>query len=132
MSESETSSNTQNRDSERSTMSQNVAQTSSSHSNSQTSIPDLYHLVSLENYGTWAFRMKNVLQRDGLYEYCITAPSQVVSENERDSQEDVEWPREGDGGATLLSDRRSPTTLSPWRPDKLGWPKLLLCLQSVQ
>ena len=61
---------------------QTIVQTTS-HSNSQTTIPDLYHLVELENYGAWAFRMKNVLQGDGLYEYCITAPSQVMSENEK-------------------------------------------------
>ena len=60
-----------------------IAQATANHSNSQTTIPDLYHLVGLENYGVWAFRMKNVLQRDGLYEYCITAPSQTMSENKK-------------------------------------------------
>ena len=61
----------------------NTAQATASHSNSQTTIPDLYHLVGLENSSAWAFRMKNVLQRDGLYEYCITTPSQVMSDNEK-------------------------------------------------
>jgi hypothetical protein len=86
MSDSDTASNTQERDSENSTMSQNtqsVAQISTNHSNTQTTILKLYHLVGLDNYGTWAFRMKNVLQREGLYEYCITAPSQVVTDAER-------------------------------------------------
>ena len=60
-----------------------MSQATAGHSHTQTTIPDLYHLMGLENYGAWSFRMKNVLQRDGLYEYCINTPSQVMMENEK-------------------------------------------------
>ena len=36
-------------------------------SNHITSILELYHLTGIENYSSWAFRMKNVLMRDGLF-----------------------------------------------------------------
>ena len=86
MSDSEIDSQPQEGDSERSTMSQNtqnIAHATANHSNNQTSISNLYHLIGLEYNGAWAFRMKNVLQRDGLYEYCITAPSQIMTDNEK-------------------------------------------------
>ena len=84
-SDSDIESQSQEVDGERVAMAQNAQTTfqTTNHSYSQSTIPDLYHLVGLENYGAWAFRMKNVLQRDSLYEYCITAPSQVMSENEK-------------------------------------------------
>ena len=49
----------------------------------QTTIPEVYHLIGIENYGSWAFRMKNVLLRDGLFDYCSVPPSQDMSEHER-------------------------------------------------
>lgn len=53
------------------------------HVSNQTTIPESYHLIGVENYGTWAFRMKNVLLRDNLYDYCITAPRNPMPEQER-------------------------------------------------
>jgi hypothetical protein len=54
-----------------------------SHISNQTTIPEAYHLVGIENYGSWAFRMKNILMRDSLYDYCISPPSEIVSDQER-------------------------------------------------
>ena len=34
-------------------------------------------------YGSWAFRMKNVLMRDGLFDYCTVAPSHIMNNVER-------------------------------------------------
>jgi hypothetical protein len=31
------------------------------HSSHLTTIPEAYHLTGIENYGSWAFRMKNIL-----------------------------------------------------------------------
>ena len=78
--------NSQSQEGDRFTMlqvAQNAIPATTNHSNIQTTIPDLYHLVGLENYSAWAFRMKNVLQRNGLYEYCITVLSQVMAANEK-------------------------------------------------
>jgi transposase InsO family protein len=54
-----------------------------SHVSNQTTIPEAYHLTGIDNYGSWAFRMKNILQRDGLYDFCITPPSNPVTDAER-------------------------------------------------
>jgi hypothetical protein len=54
-----------------------------SHVSNQTTIPEAYHLTGIDNYGSWAFRMKNILQRDGLYDFCITPPNNPVTEAER-------------------------------------------------
>ena len=51
----------------------------SSPTSHQTTIPEVYHLTGIENYGSWAFRMRNVLLRDGLFDYCIVPPSENVS-----------------------------------------------------
>lgn len=32
-----------------------------------TTISEAYHLVGLENYGIWAFRMRNILKRNRLF-----------------------------------------------------------------
>jgi hypothetical protein len=48
------------------------------HVNNQTSIREAYHLLGLENYGSRAFRMKNILQRNGLYDFCVTTPSAPI------------------------------------------------------
>ena len=34
-----------------------------------------YHLTGMDNYGLWAYRMKNILKRDGLFTWCLQAPS---------------------------------------------------------
>jgi hypothetical protein len=54
-----------------------------SHVTNHTSIPKAYHLVGLENYGSWAFRMKNILQRDGLYDFCINTHNNPMPDPER-------------------------------------------------
>jgi hypothetical protein len=57
------------------------------HVSNQTSNPEVYHLLGLENYGSWAFCMKNILQRDGLYNFSITAPSTPMLDPERKSRQ---------------------------------------------
>jgi hypothetical protein len=32
-----------------------------SHVSNQTTIPEAYHLTGIDNYGSWAFRMKNIV-----------------------------------------------------------------------
>lgn len=59
-----------------------VGSVSVSHVTSQTTILKIYHVIGLENYGIWGYRMQNVLKRDGLY-YCITAPSDPMPEEKR-------------------------------------------------
>jgi hypothetical protein len=55
---------------------QSAVQTQSSH----TVIPEIYHLTGMENYGIWAWRMKNVLERDGLFVYCTTLARENMSD----------------------------------------------------
>ena len=52
-------------------------------SNHITSIPELYHLTRIENYSSWAFRIKNVLMRDGLFEYYSVPPTPFMDNVER-------------------------------------------------
>jgi hypothetical protein len=47
-------------------------------SSSDPSIPEAYHLDGISNYGVWSHRMKHALQRDALFNYCITPPSQPM------------------------------------------------------
>jgi hypothetical protein len=54
-----------------------------SHVTNQISIPEAYHLIDLEIYGSWTFRMKNILLRDGLYDFCINTPSNPMPNPER-------------------------------------------------
>jgi hypothetical protein len=54
-----------------------------SHSGHFTTIPEAYHLTGIENYGSWTFRMKNILQRDGLFDFCVTARTNPTPELER-------------------------------------------------
>jgi hypothetical protein len=51
--------------------------------NNSTTIPEAYHLTGIEKYGNWAFRIKNVLLRDGLYDYCVTALNNPIPDLER-------------------------------------------------
>ena len=46
-------------------------------------LPESYHLDGGGSYGVWAYRMKNLLQRDGRFHYCLTPPSAIMSEEER-------------------------------------------------
>ena len=38
-------------------------------------LPKSYYLTSMDNYGLWAYKMKNILKRDGLFTWCSQAPS---------------------------------------------------------
>ena len=38
-------------------------------------LPESDHLTSMDNYGLWAYRMKNILKRDELFTWCMHAPS---------------------------------------------------------
>ena len=53
------------------------------HQSRDCSILEQYHLEGFQNYGVWAYRMKHMLQRDGLYIYCVTPPSTVMLDAER-------------------------------------------------
>ena len=46
-------------------------------------LPESYHLDGGGNFGVWAYRMKNLLQKDGRFHYCLTPPSKIMSEEER-------------------------------------------------
>lgn len=46
-------------------------------------LPEVYHLEGGTNYGVWAYRMKNLLQKDGRFFYCLTPPSTIMGEEER-------------------------------------------------
>ena len=52
-------------------------------SNHITSIPEVYHLTGIENYSSWAFRMKNVLMRDKLFVYCSVPSNPFMEDVER-------------------------------------------------
>ena len=56
-------------------------------SNHLTSIPELYHLTGIKNYGSWAFKIKNVLMKDGLFDYCTVAPNHIMNNVERKDRE---------------------------------------------
>ena len=46
-------------------------------------LPEVYHLEGGPNYGVWAYIMKNLLQKDGRFFYCLTPPSVVMGEEEK-------------------------------------------------
>ena len=52
-------------------------------------LPESYHLEGGGNYGIWAYRIKNLLQKDGRFRYCITAPSDPLGEEERIARQQV-------------------------------------------
>ena len=35
-------------------------------------LPETYHLEGGGNFGVWSYRIKNLLQKDGRFHYCIT------------------------------------------------------------
>ena len=52
-------------------------------------LPETYHLEGGSNFGVWAYRMKNHLQKDGRFRYCITPPSDIMGEEERTARQQV-------------------------------------------
>jgi hypothetical protein len=52
-------------------------------------LPETYHLEGGSNYGVWAYRMKNHLQKDGRYHYCLTPPSKIMGEEEKAARQQV-------------------------------------------
>ena len=41
-------------------------------------LPETYHLDGGNNFGIWSYRMKNLLQKDGRFHYCLTPPSKIM------------------------------------------------------
>lgn len=52
-------------------------------------LPETYHLEGGSNFGVWAYRMKNLLQKDGRFHYCLTPPSAIMGEEERTARQQV-------------------------------------------
>lgn len=52
-------------------------------------LPEIYHLDGGGNFGVWAYRMKNMLLKDGRFRYCLTPPSKVMGEEERIARHQV-------------------------------------------
>lgn len=50
---------------------------------------ETYHLEGGNNFGVWAYCMKNLLQKDGRFHYCLTPPSQIMGEEERTERQQV-------------------------------------------
>ena len=48
-----------------------------------SNLPETYHLESGTNFGVWAYRMKNLLQKDGRFRYCLTPPTKSMSDEEK-------------------------------------------------
>lgn len=52
-------------------------------------LPETYHLEGGNNFGVWAFRMKNLLQKDGRFHYCLTPASKPMGDEERMARQQV-------------------------------------------
>lgn len=52
-------------------------------------LPESYHLDGGGTFGVWAYRMKSLLQKDGRFHYCLTPPSENMSEEERLARQQV-------------------------------------------
>ena len=52
-------------------------------------LPEAYHLEGGSNFGVWAYRMKNLLQMDGRFHYCLNPPSKIMGEEERTARQQV-------------------------------------------
>ena len=52
-------------------------------------LPESYHLDGGSNFGTWAYKMKNLLQKDGRFRYCLTPPTKTMSEEEKMARQQV-------------------------------------------
>ena len=46
-------------------------------------LPEAYHLEGRGNFGVWSYRIKNLLQKDGRFHYCITPPSKIMGGEDR-------------------------------------------------
>ena len=56
---------------------------------SDSGLPETYHLEGGVNFGVWAYRVKNHLQKDGRFRYCTTPPSSIMGEEERVARQQV-------------------------------------------
>ena len=61
--------------------------TKRSNQSQECSILEMYHLEGRHNYAIWSYRMKYMLQHDGLYAYCITPPSASMNETKSQGRE---------------------------------------------
>jgi hypothetical protein len=52
-------------------------------------LPEAYHLEGGSNFGVWAYRMKNLLQKGGRFHYCLTPPSEIMSDQEKTARQQV-------------------------------------------
>lgn len=52
-------------------------------------LPETYHLKGGSNFGVWAYRMKNLLQKDGRFHYCLTLPSKIMGKEEKTARQQV-------------------------------------------
>jgi hypothetical protein len=52
-------------------------------------LPESYHLDGGGNFGVWAYRMKNLLQKDGRFHYCLAPASKIMSEEEKMARQQV-------------------------------------------
>ena len=52
-------------------------------------LPESYHLDGERNFGVWAYRMKNLLQIDGRFHYCLTPPNKIMGEEEKMARQQV-------------------------------------------
>lgn len=52
-------------------------------------LPEAYHLEGGNNFGVWAYRMKNLLLKDERFWYCLNAPPKIMSEEEKTARQQV-------------------------------------------
>lgn len=52
-------------------------------------LPASYLLDGGGIFGVWAYRMKNLLQKDGRFHYCLTPSSKIMSEEEKMTRQQV-------------------------------------------
>lgn len=48
-----------------------------------------YHLNGCASFGMWAYRMKNLFEKDGWFHYCLTPPSKPLNKEEQIAQPPV-------------------------------------------
>jgi hypothetical protein len=54
-----------------------------------SALPEIYHLNGGSNFGMWSYRMKNLLQKDGRFHYCLTPASKIMGEEEKTARQQV-------------------------------------------
>ena len=52
-------------------------------------LPETYHLEGGSNYGVRAYRMKNLLLKDGRFRYCLNPAPKIMSEEEKSARQQV-------------------------------------------